>query len=122
MYAWLLTTLSPRTLEDLTTSHTSGPDLVLSCPSFDIEQHFSRGFEVIEPAHGCSAFGHSGLGGTTAFADPVHHLAFAFTTTTPVVGPPGLDSRARTLAESVHRSLAGRERSTGGRATHNGRR
>jgi hypothetical protein len=106
MYAWLLTEYSPHTQCELTSTHTTGPDLVLSSPACDIEQHFSRGFEVIQPITGSIAFGHHGLGGTTAYADPIHHLAFAFTTTVAIVGPPGLDSRAQTLAAAVHESLA----------------
>lgn len=104
LYAWLLTELSSQTQRQLTSAGTSGPDVVLSSPAFDIEQHFSRGFEVIETAGGHAAFGHSGLGGITAFADPSHRLAFAFTSTDAVLGPPGTDARAQVIIDSVYTS------------------
>lgn len=105
LYAWLLTEFSPQTQRKLTNPGTSGPDVVLSNPAFDIEQRFSRGFEVTEPTSGNTAFGHQGLGGITAFADPAQGLAFAFTTTDAVLGPPGTDARAQVIIDAVYSSL-----------------
>ncbi|GAA0917401.1 serine hydrolase domain-containing protein [Nonomuraea longicatena] len=104
LYAWLLTALSAHTLRDLTSSRTEGPDVVLSAPAMAIEQHFSRGFEVLSPGldgSGDAAFGHHGLGCATAFADPARRLAFGFTASTSYLGPPGSDSRVQRLTRAL---------------------
>lgn len=51
---------------------------------------------------GCAAFGHNGLGGSVAFADPARELAFAYTTATARLGSPGTDPRANDLVRAVY--------------------
>lgn len=109
LYAWLLSALSADTLRDLTTPQTQGPDVVLSAPAMTIEQHFSRGFEVLAPDpadSGNAAFGHHGLGCATAFADPARRLAFGYTTSTAQLGPPGSDPHVQKVARAVSICMA----------------
>ncbi len=75
---------TPATMAQMTTTLTQGPDCVLQ-----LETAFSAGFmrdpigpdgrklrAIFGPSPG--AFGHPGAGGSHAFADPEHRLAFAY--------------------------------------------
>ncbi|MFB9908392.1 serine hydrolase domain-containing protein [Allokutzneria oryzae] len=62
--------LSPATLESIARPHASGHDLVLLQ-----DTTYGLGFQVSG-----GTFGHDGLGGSLAFADPSAELAFAFIT------------------------------------------
>ena len=108
MYAWLLQNFTPETIADILRPETEGPDLVLSSPAMVQEQRIGRGFEVTSTEDspvGVPTFGHNGSGGITAFADPAHRVAFGYTTTRIILGPPGTDPRARALTEAVYQSL-----------------
>lgn len=61
---------------------------------------------------GESAFGHSGLGGSIGFADPVNRLAFAYVMTR-LNGLPSLDERAQGLIDAVYQSLGLSDRKPG---------
>lgn len=98
MYAWLLAEFTPETVADILRPETDGADLVLSAPAMRVEQRFGRGF-VVDPV--AATFGHDGAGGIVAFADPGRRLAFGYTTTRLVLGPPGADPRAGALAGAV---------------------
>lgn len=105
-YAWMLGEFTDETLHELAHTETSGPDQVLTSPAMTIEQRFCRGFETTERgdiAAEVSTFGHNGAGGTTAFADPLHGVAFGYVTSKAVLGPPGLDPRARALVDALYR-------------------
>ncbi|UBU08469.1 serine hydrolase family protein [Nonomuraea gerenzanensis] len=101
LHAWLPTALSADTLRDLTVARIAGPDVVLSAPAMAIEQHFSRGFEVLQAGSSSAASGHHGLGCAMAFADPAHRLAFGYTTSAAHLGPPGGDARVRKLTRAI---------------------
>ncbi|MBB5959083.1 CubicO group peptidase (beta-lactamase class C family) [Saccharothrix tamanrassetensis] len=108
MYAWLLDEFTPETIADILRPETQGPDRVLSTPAFPVEQRFGRGF-VVHPHHDptvdATTFGHEGVGGTTAFADPARRLAFGYTTTQVVPGPPGIDERVKPIIGAVYDAL-----------------
>ncbi|MFA5785599.1 MAG: serine hydrolase domain-containing protein [Actinomycetota bacterium] len=68
--------LGPATVERARASQVSGPDLTLVLPT-----NWGLGFQLpIEgfPLSGPGAFGHSGLGGSLAFADPEAGFAFGY--------------------------------------------
>ncbi|WP_433262580.1 serine hydrolase domain-containing protein [Actinosynnema sp. CS-041913] len=104
-YAWLLDEFTPATIADILRPETSGPDQVLSSRATEVEQRFGRGFLIRTLAGGTPTFGHEGAGGTTAFADPARRLAFGYTTTHLVQGPPGIDPRVEPLITAVYDSL-----------------
>jgi CubicO group peptidase (beta-lactamase class C family) len=56
------------------------------------------------PMIGPSSFGHTGRGGSLAFADPEHGVAFAYAMNCVIRGSD--DVRATSLIEAVRRSLA----------------
>ncbi|MEV0646002.1 serine hydrolase domain-containing protein [Phytomonospora sp. NPDC050363] len=108
MYAWLLDEFEPGTVADILRPDTSGPDRVLSTDAMPVEQRFGRGFMVPSPEDsptGSATFGHEGAGGTTAFADPEHRVAFAYATTRIMLGAPGGDPRAEALIGAVYDTL-----------------
>ncbi|HZF86958.1 serine hydrolase [Streptomyces sp.] len=91
----------PATLASATEEEASGKDQVMLIPS-----RFSAGYSLpiethpmIEP----SSFGHTGRGGSLAFADPEHGVAFAYTMNRVIGG--GGDVRAASLVEAVRRAL-----------------
>lgn len=68
--------LTPETIRKVAQIHSIGYDLVTRD-----DKAFTAGFHAIGeyyPALGESSFGHSGVGGQQAFADPRHELAFGY--------------------------------------------
>ena len=81
-----------------------GPDA-----SFGSETAFGAGFRLAgeggEMGASPAAFGHSGWGGTQAFADPDAHLGFAFVTHRMLGFDDGIDPRRTRLIEAVYDAL-----------------
>lgn len=93
--------LSPGALASATEEQASGKDQVMLIPS-----RFGAGYMLpteSNPMISQSSFGHTGRGGSLAFADPVHRVAFGYVTNN-IIGGTG-DVRATTLANAVTRSL-----------------
>ncbi|MFI6561151.1 serine hydrolase domain-containing protein [Streptomyces sp. NPDC050534] len=93
---------TPETLESATKEQAAGKDQVLLLPS-----RFSSGYMLPTedlPMTGPSAFGHMGRGGSLAFADPEHGIAFGYALNNIIEGAE--DLRAGTLVDAVRRSLA----------------
>ena len=91
--------LHPETVARATAVQSRGADLVLLLPST-----FGLGFMLqpfIAPDGGGEAFGHTGAGGSLAFADPEAGLAFAYVTTQMVFDLGG-DARTRGLIRAVY--------------------
>ena len=109
LYAWLLRTFTPETITNILRPETSGPDQVLSGPVMTIEQQFGRGFMVPPPERspaGVLTFGHSGAGGSYAFADPARQVAFGYAMTLMRLGTePAKDPRVVSLVRAVYDSL-----------------
>ncbi len=94
--------LSPSTLEAACRPHSDGPDRVILLPS-----RFGAGFGLppfLSPACGARAFGHSGAGGSLAFADPDAGIGFGYVMNEMRFDPHG-DPRAAALVEAVYRSI-----------------
>ncbi|MFE1574719.1 serine hydrolase domain-containing protein [Streptomyces fradiae] len=94
--------LAPETLTSATEEQASGKDQVLVFPS-----RFSTGYMLPTegtPMTGPHAFGHTGRGGSLAFADPEHGIAFGYVTNHIISGSD--DVRAAALAEAVRKSVA----------------
>jgi CubicO group peptidase (beta-lactamase class C family) len=93
--------LSPSALASATEEQASGKDRVMLIPS-----RFSAGYMLpteSNPMIGPSSFGHTGRGGSLAFADPEHRVAFGFAMNN-IVG--GIDDvRASSLVNAVRKSL-----------------
>ncbi|MCL8012746.1 serine hydrolase domain-containing protein [Streptomyces sp. AS02] len=92
--------LTPETLESATKEQVSGKDQVMLIPS-----RFSTGYMLpteTNPMTGQNAFGHTGRGGSLAFADPEHGVAFGYVMNN-IIG--GDDARATSLVNAVRRSL-----------------
>ncbi|MFG2792244.1 serine hydrolase domain-containing protein [Streptomyces sp. NPDC048419] len=92
---------TPETLESATKEQAAGKDQVLLLPS-----RFSSGYMLPTedlPMTGSSAFGHMGRGGSLAFADPEHGIAFGYAMNNIIEGAE--DVRAGTLVDAVRRSL-----------------
>lgn len=105
MYSWLLEEFSPETVADILRPETEGPDRVLSSPMWTVEQKIGRGFMVppdLSPG-GDKTFGHGGAGGSAAFADIQHRVAFGYAMTKMHMDP--TDLRAKSLIEAVYASL-----------------
>ncbi|WP_338898464.1 serine hydrolase domain-containing protein [Streptomyces sp. TG1A-60] len=70
--------LKPDTIAEIGQIHSFGHDLVARAP-----KAFGLGFqataEILYPFLGAGAFGHSGAGGSQAFADPRSGLAYGYT-------------------------------------------
>ncbi|MFR0352271.1 serine hydrolase domain-containing protein [Streptomyces sediminimaris] len=93
---------TPETLGSATEEQARGKDRVILLPS-----RFSCGYMLPTedlPMTGPSAFGHMGRGGSLAFADPEHGIAFGYVMNNIIEGAE--DLRASTLVEAVRRSLA----------------
>ncbi|WP_435852501.1 phage minor capsid protein [Streptomyces sparsogenes] len=93
--------LSPGALASATEEQASGMDQVMLIPS-----RFSTGYMLLtesNPIIGPSSFGHTGRGGSLAFADPGHGVAFAYTMNRAMGGAD--DRRAILLVDAVRRSV-----------------
>ncbi|WP_030219040.1 serine hydrolase domain-containing protein [Streptomyces bikiniensis] len=91
--------LAPETLASATAEQASGKDQVLVFPS-----RFSTGYMLPtedNPMTGPTAFGHTGRGGSLAFADPEHGIAFGYAMNHIISGSD--DVRAAALAEAVRK-------------------
>ncbi|MFD8965754.1 serine hydrolase domain-containing protein [Streptomyces sp. NPDC059568] len=94
--------LTPETLASATKEQAGGTDQVMLIPS-----RFSSGYMLptgTNPMTGPTSFGHAGRGGSLAFADPEHGIAFGYVMNHIIEGPD--DVRASSLVEAVSRSLA----------------
>jgi CubicO group peptidase (beta-lactamase class C family) len=75
---------------------------------FGTETAFGAGFRLDDPGFGpapAGSFGHSGWGGTIAFADPKAGLGFAFVTRNMLGFDDGVDPRRVRLTEAVYAAL-----------------
>jgi CubicO group peptidase (beta-lactamase class C family) len=93
--------LSPAALASATEEQASGKDQVMLIPS-----RFSAGYMLpteSNPMIGPRSFGHTGRGGSLAFADPEHGVAFAYAMNNIIGGTD--DVRAASLVDAVRRSL-----------------
>lgn len=91
--------LTPKALASATAEQASGRDQVMVIPS-----RFSTGFMLptgSNPMTGPNAFGHTGRGGSLAFADPEHGIAFGYVTNHILNGAD--DVRAASLTEAVRK-------------------
>ncbi|MEV2203295.1 MULTISPECIES: serine hydrolase domain-containing protein [Streptomyces] len=94
--------LAPETLASATEEQASGKDQVLMIPS-----RFSTGYMLPTEGNlmtGPNAFGHTGRGGSLAFADPEHGIAFGYAMNHIISGSD--DVRAAALAEAVRSAVA----------------
>ncbi|MGI5197743.1 serine hydrolase domain-containing protein [Streptomyces sp. CA-288835] len=94
--------LTPETLASATKEQASGTDQVMVMPS-----RFSSGYMLpteTNPMTGPNSFGHTGRGGSLAFADPEHGIAFGYAMNHIISGFD--DVRAESLVDAVRRSLA----------------
>lgn len=73
--------------------------------SFGAPTAFAAGFQIDNPLTGKGAFGHSGWGGSYAFADPSAGLGFAYVTNHMLGFDDGIDPRRKALIEAVYRCL-----------------
>ncbi|MFI6513160.1 serine hydrolase domain-containing protein [Streptosporangium sp. NPDC050855] len=96
--------LDPGTLERATTAHSDGFDEVLRGRT-----RFGLGYmlpnEVRPFAPRAEAFGHSGSGGSLAFADPVAGIGFAYTPSRTITAPAGPDPRWPPILEALYDRL-----------------
>ncbi len=97
------TIVSSSVLKEATRCRFSGID-----SGFETETSYAAGFRLSDPTYSVGvangAFGHSGWGGTIAFADPVARLGFAFVTNH-MMGFDDIDPRRKRLIEAVYDSL-----------------
>ncbi|MEU4143101.1 serine hydrolase domain-containing protein [Streptomyces parvulus] len=94
--------LSPETLASATEEQANGRDEVMVLPS-----RFSTGYMLPTAGNlmsGPNAFGHTGRGGSLAFADPEHGIAFGYVMNHIISGSD--DVRAAALADAVRNSVA----------------
>ncbi len=94
--------LAPETLAAATEEQAGGKDQVMV-----ISSRFSTGYMLPTEGNlmtGLNAFGHTGRGGSLAFADPQHGIAFGYAMNHIISGSD--DVRAAALAEAVRKSLA----------------
>ena len=86
-----------------------GPD-----PSLGVDTAFGAGFHIDDATYGPSSaaanpnrgtLGHSGWGGTIAFADPAKRLGFAFVTARMQGFDTGIDPRRERLTDAVYAAL-----------------
>jgi CubicO group peptidase (beta-lactamase class C family) len=93
---------SEETLASAAKEQAGGLDRVIMVPS-----RFGSGYMLptdTNPMTGPNAFGHPGRGGSLAFADPEHGIAFGYVMNHIVENAD--DTRARSLVEAVRASLA----------------
>lgn len=93
--------LAPETVASATEEQSAGTDQVMMIPS-----RFGSGYMLPtadSPLTGPRSFGHAGRGGSLAFADPEHGIAFGYVMNNIVEGPD--DVRAASLVEAVRKSL-----------------
>ena len=94
--------LHPETVARATEVQSQGPDLVLIIPTC-----FGLGFmlqPIMAPDGGPRCFGHTGAGGSTAFADPDAGISFGYVTSQLRFDMAG-DPRSRALVRAVYDSL-----------------
>ena len=94
--------LTPQTVASASKEQTGGVDQVLLLPS-----RFGSGYMLpteAGPMAGPNSFGHIGRGGSLAFADPEHGIAFGYVMNHIMEDPN--DARAASLVDAVRRSLA----------------
>lgn len=94
--------LRPETVARATEVQSRGTDLVLMLPST-----FGLGFmlqPMMAPGGGPRCFGHTGAGGSLAFADPENGISFAYVTSQMVFDLTG-DPRSRGLIRAVYEEL-----------------
>ncbi|MFD6156473.1 serine hydrolase domain-containing protein [Nocardia sp. NPDC060256] len=94
--------LSPATLAAATAEQVSGHDLTLRAPT-----RFGLGYSLPSrtfPLLTDTSFGHSGKGGSLAFADPAYHLAVGYIPNHLLSGY-GHDPRRSVLFEALHKAL-----------------
>jgi CubicO group peptidase (beta-lactamase class C family) len=94
--------LRPETVAQATAVQSEGADRVLFLPT-----RFGCGFmlqPMLAPAAGPRSFGHTGAGGSLAFADPEARLGFGYVTTKMKFDLGG-DERTQGLVRAVYRSL-----------------
>jgi CubicO group peptidase (beta-lactamase class C family) len=94
--------LSPETVAAAAEEQAAGTDHVMVMPS-----RFGSGYMLPtadSPLTGPRSFGHAGRGGSLAFADPEHGIAFGYVMNNIVEGAD--DARAASLVEAVRKSLA----------------
>ncbi|MFD3413386.1 serine hydrolase domain-containing protein [Streptomyces cyaneofuscatus] len=94
--------LTPEALASATAEQASGQDQVMVIPS-----RFSTGYMLPTEGNlmtGPNAFGHTGRGGSLAFADPDHGIAFGYAMNHIISGSD--DVRAAALAEAVRKAVA----------------
>ncbi|MEV5957382.1 serine hydrolase domain-containing protein [Streptomyces sp. NPDC051987] len=92
---------SPETLASATAEQAAGVDKVIMLPI-----RYGSGYMLpveTNPLTGPRAFGHPGRGGSLAFADPEHGIAFGYVMNSIVEGAE--DTRAATLVEAVRAAL-----------------
>ncbi|WP_237693974.1 serine hydrolase [Streptomyces sp. SID2888] len=82
--------LSAATLKEATTGWVSGVDRMMGT-TCTMGGGFVIGDSGAKPVRPAGGFGHSGSGGSTAFADPAHRFSFALVKNRMTV--PGLDAR-----------------------------
>ncbi len=93
--------LSPATLTSATREQSCGTDKVMLIPS-----RFASGYMLPtdpNPMTGPHAFGHAGRGGSLAFADPEHGIAFGYVMNHIIENPD--DARAGLLVEAVRAAV-----------------
>ena len=73
--------------------------------SFGTPTAFAAGFQIGSDLLPAGTFGHSGWGGTLAFADPDAKLGFAFVTNRMLGFDDGIDPRRKALIDAVYDSL-----------------
>jgi CubicO group peptidase (beta-lactamase class C family) len=95
--------IAPATLKEASRCRFNGVD---SC--FETPTAYGAGFRLFDETYGTKAstgtFGHSGWGGTTAFADPKARLGFAYVTCN-MLGFDGIDPRRQRLVDAVYAAL-----------------
>lgn len=93
--------LAPETLASAIKEQANGTDQVML-----VQSRFSSGYMLpteTTPMTGPNAFGHTGRGGSLAFADPEYGIAFSYSMNHIIGGPD--DSRAASLVDAVRSSL-----------------
>ncbi|MFE8939951.1 serine hydrolase domain-containing protein [Streptomyces sp. NPDC007872] len=94
--------LTPATLASAAEEQANGKDRVMLLPS-----RFASGYMLPtegNPMTGPNAFGHTGRGGSLAFADPDHGLAFGYVMNHIVSGSD--DERATALVDAVRKAAS----------------